>query len=336
MIANGDHADRTLLLRCDVQLRDTNIEAAENSRSFLVRVAVGLAALIGVVSFVSLRGSGGSTTGSTTTGVSTTSPIGVADLAPSTSIDAEGITPTAVLSLPPEAIPLVGLRTPQSAARNLWDAWRDQDRPRALLYASVEAVDKLFDWTWVPQVRQAGCTPLEKNWLCRFEGPKQRWDATIRGDADAGYRVTAVRVAEPAGDLLTPAELPGVTNTVPTITNPDGAAVQLGPTLPDGITLPSTVPSAITLVPLDATRATGADGSTVSVSTTQQRRASGSVTTIRQKRAASSQPKNTQPPETAPATADATAPRKVEPPAEEPATGPVPVQGGTTPVPLEP
>jgi hypothetical protein len=328
-----------------VPLRNIHSEAVDGSRSFLVRVAVGLAALIGVVSFVSLRGGSSTTDGSTTTAASTTSPIGVAELAPSTSIQPGVIPATALGTLPPDAIPLVGLRTPQAAARNLWDAWRDRDRPRALLYASVDAVDALFEATWIPQVRQAGCTPLEKFWLCRFEGPRHRWDATIPGDAEAGYRVSSVRIGEPAGDLVAPAELPSVTNTVPIITNPDGSAAMLGPSLPPGASLPSTVLSDTTLVPGQA--ASTEPGNTIaatdgSVPVTKR---SKPVTTVRPKRSSTSKPKKTQAPETAAAQEapaapakgpDPTTPRKAEPPSE-PASGPVPVQGsGSTPVPLEP
>ncbi len=331
-------------------LRNIHSEAVDGSRSFLVRVAVGLAALIGVVSFVSLRGGNSTTEGSTTTAASTTSPIGVAELAPSTSIQPGVIPATALGTLPPDAIPLVGLRTPQAAARNLWDAWRDRDRPRALLYASVDAVDALFDSTWIPQVRQAGCTPLEKFWLCRFEGPRHRWDASIPGDAEVGYRVSSVRIGEPAGDLVTPAELPSVTNTVPIITNPDGSAAMLGPSLPAGALLPSTVPSDATLVgqvsgsgPDNATQESTIVSTNGSAPVTKR---SKPVTTVRPKRSSTSKPKKTQAPETAavqdaPETPakdpDPTTPRKAEPPAPEPATGPVPVQGsGSTPVPLEP
>src|SRR4051794_23300364 len=40
---------------------------------------------------------------------------------------------------PPSTRPRQGLATPESAARNLWDGWRDDDRARARLFASRAA-----------------------------------------------------------------------------------------------------------------------------------------------------------------------------------------------------
>lgn len=51
-----------------------------------------------------------------------------------------------------------GLLTPQAASRNLWDAWRDDDRPRALLYAQSGAVRVLFARPWTPDLVDEGCT----------------------------------------------------------------------------------------------------------------------------------------------------------------------------------
>ncbi len=340
------HQGHPLLVRCDVQLRDTITEAADGSRSFLLRVALGLAALIGVVSFMSISGSSRTDPGSTTTGASTTSPIGVADLAPSTS--SPDASPLAVVAtLAPEAIPVVGLRTPQAAARNLWDAWRDRDRPRALLYAAPEAVDNLMEWTWIPQVRQAGCTPLETVWLCRFEGPKHRWDASIVGDAEVGYRVRTLRVGEPAGDLLAPAELPSVTNTVPTVTNPDGSTAQLGPSLPVGASLPSTVASDSSVPSGQSDPSAGNLSSSIAKSNKNDSPSQGLPQSTKRSRAATSRAKRPSTTKStgsrdqveAPATqtkkAEPTPPRQ-SPVTDQPTSGPVPVQGGTTPVPLEP
>ena len=51
-----------------------------------------------------------------------------------------------------------GLLTPQAASRNLWDAWRDDDRPRALLYAEPGAVRVLFARRWTADLVDEGCT----------------------------------------------------------------------------------------------------------------------------------------------------------------------------------
>lgn len=324
-----------------MQLKDIN-EAASGSRSFLLRVAAGLAVLIGLVFFISLRSAESTPTSSSSIGTSTTSPIGFAELAPSTSTGPAGSIPAAGATLPSEVIPDKGLRTPQAAARNLWDAWRDRDRPRALLYASPAAVDRLFDWNWVPQIRQAGCTPLDTKWLCRFEGPKQRWDASVGGDVTAGYRVTAIRVGDPAGDLLEPAELPSVTNTLPSVTNPDGSPASIGPGLPSGVTLPTTVAPQST-VP-DTSVTTIADGAGSGTASTKRQR-TASTKKRRTSTVASTAAKDVSAPATeAPKVAqpkkpEPTAPRLPGPadaPAGDSSTGPVPVQGGTTPVPISP
>jgi hypothetical protein len=324
-----------------VQLKDIN-EAANGSRSFLLRVAAGLTVLIGLVFFISLRSSNGSPTDPSTTSTSTTSPIGFAELAPSTSTGPAGSAPTVVGTLPTEAIPDKGLQTPQAAARNLWDSWRDRDRPRALLYASPASVDRLFEWNWVPQIRQAGCTPLEAKWLCRFEGPKQRWDASVDGDVTTGYRVTSIRVGDPAGDLLQPAELPSVTNTLPSVTNPDGSPANMGPSLPSGVTLPTTVaPSTVvdTSVSTVAGGVTGDVNGEVTASTKRTRASSTKkrrTSTVPPTAVKQEAPATEAPPATQPKKPEPTAPKPADPPAVESSTGPVPVQGGTTPVPITP
>jgi hypothetical protein len=69
-----------------------------------------------------------------------------------------GVAPT--VPVPAPATPAAetgGLDTIEAANQNLWDAWRDDDRPRALAYATTAAVESLFLSKWGPEVRNQGC-----------------------------------------------------------------------------------------------------------------------------------------------------------------------------------
>ncbi len=69
-----------------------------------------------------------------------------------------GVAPTVpVLTTPVPAAEPGGLDTIEAANQNLWDAWRDDDRPRALAYATTAAVESLFLSKWGPEVRNQGC-----------------------------------------------------------------------------------------------------------------------------------------------------------------------------------
>lgn len=132
-----------------------------------------------------------------------------------------------------------GLATPQAAARNLWDAWRDLDQPRALLYASPKVVSLVFATAWSPQIRQAGCTQIESGWLCRFEGRKTRWDFDIEGDEVQGYRIRTASTGEAVGDLVFSGTLPSASSLPsPVQTRADGTPLgPLGPSIPTVTTL---------------------------------------------------------------------------------------------------
>ncbi len=322
------------------------------SRSFLLRLLAILGFVVAAVTFATCRGTGTSgSAGPTSTSLNgPSSSIDIANLAPSTSaapLPADSPDATQV-TLPEDALPNLGLATPQAAARNLWDSWRDRDRPRALLYASPRAVDRLFDWTWEPQVRQAGCTPIEAGWLCRFEGPKQRWDSQIKGSSSLGYRVTSLRIGDPAGDLIPPDSLPTVTNLTP-VTGLDGSPVTLGPALPEGVSFTTLAQPLATLpdgTPVDGGETTvdgpAVDGTAAPRATKAPRRLSTQPGTTRRKTKRSTtvqqeapqvdpEPESEPEPEPAPETK---AKPKPEPAPEKPADdGPVQVEGGPPPVP---
>jgi hypothetical protein len=259
--------------------------------------------------------------------VVTTQPSDIAQLAPTTAAVTPSVTAAAAArsarsTLPESVLPESGLPTPQAAARNLWDAWRDEDRPRALLYAKRQAVTTLFGSRWTPQVREAGCTVTEAGWLCRFEGEKLRWDLFVEGSQGDGYRVRRIAVGDPVGDLIPPDTLPTAASLpTPGITRRDGSPA---PTY--GPPPPATAPGQV---------------SSVEVSTTIDGSGSGETSTSRVKSAKSGKSsskgstskkvKTTKVPKTTPEAPPDEAPPAPETPAPAPAAPPgtpEPVQAG--------
>jgi hypothetical protein len=97
----------------------------------------------------------------------------------------------------------LGLDTPEAAAKNLWDAWRDDDRERALMAADNDAVTALFQDNWGPEVAEQGCVAVvvESVYRCAFV---QGAAARLVEVRSVNGRYRAVRV-ERIGDLATSA-----------------------------------------------------------------------------------------------------------------------------------
>ena len=101
----------------------------------------------------------------------------------------------------------LGLDTPEAAAKNLWDSWRDDDRSRALIAADEQAVNTLFLDSWGPEVDEQGCIAVvtDVRYRCAFvQGNAAR---IIEVNLLAGrYRVTGVQrigeLATSAGPLV--------------------------------------------------------------------------------------------------------------------------------------
>ena len=210
-------------------------------------------ALTAAVILSGCMGVGSGAPATTTTSIAAPGAV-IADLAPTTLVG-EGSdaapTPAPIAGGAGQAVavdqgapaPGRGLSTPEAAARNLWDAWRDADGPRALLYAVPGAVDTMFASPWSPEIRRSGCTVVEAGHLCRFEGPELRWDLLISGDTSTGFRVESVTTGEPVGvdlDQLGPAQsvpgAPGAAGT-PTDTSVPGAGGP-GDTAPPSSSVP--------------------------------------------------------------------------------------------------
>lgn len=103
-----------------------------------------------------------------------------------------------------------GLQTPQAASKNLWDAWRDDDRPRALLYASTRSVNALFATPWDATVRDLGCEAGEDPPVCTYLIGRAAAVVEISGNQDSGFRVQRVDILEAAAVRATTRQ-PGAT-----------------------------------------------------------------------------------------------------------------------------
>ena len=109
----------------------------------------------------------------------------------------------------------VGLATPQAASRNLWDGWRDDDRERALLYATPRAVTIVFARRWSSDVQLQACSIVglgdpsvegskdEFDCIYRYGGSDDAVHVRVAGDPEAGYRVVG---AERFGVIATTTE----------------------------------------------------------------------------------------------------------------------------------
>jgi hypothetical protein len=76
---------------------------------------------------------------------------------------------------------LLGLKTPQAASRNLFDAWRENDRARARRFAASAAVDVIFRQPWGAEVQDDGCSETSKpqTFHCAFVGDVWAWIVVV-------------------------------------------------------------------------------------------------------------------------------------------------------------
>lgn len=158
-----------------------------------------------------------------------------------------------------------GLRTPEAASRNLWDSWQDKDRERAVLYASVDAVNALFVLPWTPETVDQGCHTGGGAGVaatCLFVQGSVVKVLNVAGSADFGYKVDRVTTARQNTPLVS--ILPNIS------TDPFGATsvVPIGPVIDENGNLVdpalsgSTGVSAATVVgtPAGATGGTSSGG----------------------------------------------------------------------------
>lgn len=98
-------------------------------------------------------------------------------------------TPTPAKTTPP---PLI-LKTPQAAAEHLYNAWKANDKPTALLAASSSAVTALFKIKWKTGVYFfGGCTTPTAPSECDYNWAGGIIAMHISGNATSGFKVTSV------------------------------------------------------------------------------------------------------------------------------------------------
>jgi hypothetical protein len=76
---------------------------------------------------------------------------------------------------------ILGLKTPQAASRNLFDAWRENDRSRARRFALSSVVDVMFRQPWGAEVQDDGCSETGKtqSFRCAFVGDVRAWIVVV-------------------------------------------------------------------------------------------------------------------------------------------------------------
>jgi hypothetical protein len=88
----------------------------------------------------------------------------------------------AVVATPTTAPPIIlGLKTPQAASRNLFDAWKENDRARALRFATAAAVEVVFRQAWGAEVQDDGCSETSNptSYHCAFVGDEIAWIVVV-------------------------------------------------------------------------------------------------------------------------------------------------------------
>ena len=137
-----------------------------------------------------------------------------------------GTSPGAIITVPLVTVAPRTLPTPEAASRNLWDAWRDDDRPRALLAANADAVRALFAQPWGPEVLDQGCAPMSATAVrCGYALDTTAKLVTVEGSVAAGFRVTRVDSGAPlvADDLTRAGIRVGASSSVPSTAAPISA-----------------------------------------------------------------------------------------------------------------
>ncbi len=76
---------------------------------------------------------------------------------------------------------ILGLKTPQAASRNLFDAWKENDRARARRFAAPAAVEVIFRQPWGAEVQDDGCSETSKptSFHCAFVGDDTAWIVVV-------------------------------------------------------------------------------------------------------------------------------------------------------------
>jgi hypothetical protein len=108
-----------------------------------------------------------------------TLPGSVPTIPPDGAVPAAAPVPIVAVDVTPTTSPaiILGLKTPQAASRNLFDAWKENDRGRARRFATQAAVEVIFREPWGAEVQDDGCTETSNptSFHCAFVGDEVAW-----------------------------------------------------------------------------------------------------------------------------------------------------------------
>lgn len=111
-----------------------------------------------------------------------TLPGSVPTIPPNGVVAASAPVPVVAVEAPTTTPPIIlGLKTPQAASRNLFDAWKENDLARARRFASPAAVEVIFSQAWGAEVQDDGCseTSNSTSFHCAFIGDEIAWVVVV-------------------------------------------------------------------------------------------------------------------------------------------------------------
>jgi hypothetical protein len=187
----------------------------------------------GPITSGAISGGGASASGAVAGVVAVSSPVPTLPGSVPT-VPPDGVVPVAapvpVVAVTPTTTPpvILGLKTPQAASRNLFDAWKENDRARALRFAFAEAVDVVFRFPWGAEVQDDGCSETSNptSFHCAFVGdevalivvvdqrigPTGREFVPIRTIRTGAKNNPGLPYAPPTPDAVDPAATSGATD----------------------------------------------------------------------------------------------------------------------------
>lgn len=148
----------------------------------------------GPISSATTSGAAGAASGSgvaaaaSGSGVAAASPVptlagSVPTIPPDGAVPVAAPVPVVAVEVTPTTVPaiILGLKTPQAASRNLFDAWKENDRARARRFATSAAVEVIFRQAWGAEVQDDGCSETSNptSFHCAFVGDEIAWIVVV-------------------------------------------------------------------------------------------------------------------------------------------------------------
>ena len=145
---------------------------------------------------------------------SPTLPGSVPTIPPDGAVPVAAAVPVVEVVVTPTTTPpvILGLKTPQAASRNLFDAWKENDRSRARRFADWGAVDVIFRQPWGAEIQNNGCSKTSdpQAYQCAFVGDVSAWIVVVTqragptGREFVPIRTIVTRTKKESGSYLIP------------------------------------------------------------------------------------------------------------------------------------